>query len=153
MAQSDLDRNLAATPHKLEKAKERGEVPKSPDVVAAAVFIAAVVFLTWQGLALIRAQFGFDRALLLQAGHLGSGPAALESLVPRMVRQSLVMAAPFFVTILVVGLLALALWFSGLGPVMNRIYGTIYRTWDRTLSADAGPMASPGAPPSAGEGR
>lgn len=36
---------------------------------------------------------------------------------------------------IVVGLAALALWFAGMGAVMNRIYATIYQTWDQVFSA------------------
>lgn len=37
---------------------------------------------------------------------------------------------------LLVGLVTLALWFSAVGPVMNRVYGTIYRTWDEVFKAE-----------------
>lgn len=38
---------------------------------------------------------------------------------------------------LVAGLVALTLWFSAVGPVMNRVYGTIYRTWDDVFRAES----------------
>jgi flagellar biosynthetic protein FliR len=42
---------------------------------------------------------------------------------------------------IVVGLAALSLWFGGMGDAMNRIYASIYNTWDAMLAA---------APPASG---
>jgi flagellar biosynthesis protein FliR len=36
---------------------------------------------------------------------------------------------------IVVGLAALSLWFGGMGDAMNRIYASIYNTWDAVLAA------------------
>jgi flagellar biosynthesis protein FliR len=36
---------------------------------------------------------------------------------------------------IVVGLAALSLWFAGIGDSMNRVYGSIYRTWDAIFAA------------------
>jgi flagellar biosynthesis protein FliR len=44
---------------------------------------------------------------------------------------------------IVVGLAALSLWFAGMGAVMNRIYATIYQTWDQVFLAP-GPAAQAG---------
>ncbi|RYF36400.1 MAG: type III secretion protein, partial [Comamonadaceae bacterium] len=49
MADQDIDRSEAATPFKLEKARERGQTARSADMVAAAVFATGMVFLAWQG--------------------------------------------------------------------------------------------------------
>jgi len=35
---------------------------------------------------------------------------------------------------IVVGLAALSLWFSGIGGVMHRVYGSIYTTWDQIFA-------------------
>jgi flagellar biosynthesis protein FliR len=42
---------------------------------------------------------------------------------------------------IVVGLAALSLWFGGVGDAMNRIYGSIYKTWDGVFSAAPAPAA------------
>jgi flagellar biosynthetic protein FlhB len=53
MAEQDLDRNEAATPYKLEKARERGSVAKSADVNAVCVLAAgAVACFAWAEAAL-----------------------------------------------------------------------------------------------------
>jgi flagellar biosynthetic protein FliR len=38
---------------------------------------------------------------------------------------------------IVVGLAALSLWFAGMGAVMNRVYVSIYQTWDQVFSVPA----------------
>lgn len=40
---------------------------------------------------------------------------------------------------IVVGLAALSLWFGGVGDAMNRIYGSIYKTWDAVFAAAPAP--------------
>ena len=101
MAEQDLDRNEAATPYKLEKARERGQVGKSADFVSALVFTVAVVCLYWKGWDGLLAQFRYDHQLLSQAGRIEASPANLWSLVGAMVRDSLVMLAPFLCTLMV----------------------------------------------------
>ncbi|MRD48697.1 flagellar biosynthetic protein FliR [Caenimonas koreensis] len=36
---------------------------------------------------------------------------------------------------IIVGLVALSLWVGGMGAALNRVYGSIYRTWDGIFSA------------------
>jgi flagellar biosynthetic protein FlhB len=101
MAQSDLDRNHPATPHKLAKARERGQVAKSPDVISAVVFLSAMVFLTWQGWAVWREQFRLDQTLLAQAGRIEMSSSAMWSLVQQMLRETVLLAAPFLTTLVI----------------------------------------------------
>lgn len=42
---------------------------------------------------------------------------------------------------IVVGLAALSLWFGGVGEAMNRIYGSIYKTWDSVFTSAPAPAA------------
>jgi flagellar biosynthetic protein FliR len=44
---------------------------------------------------------------------------------------------------IVVGLAALAVWLAGVGDSMNRVYGSIYRTWDSVFAA--APVPAPRA--------
>lgn len=96
MAEQDIDRNEAATPHKLARARERGQVAKSADVVSVMVFGAAMLYLSAQGWSLWRKQFALARALLGQAAHAEGGGEALVRLIETMLRTSLCDAAPFF---------------------------------------------------------
>jgi flagellar biosynthetic protein FlhB len=116
MAEQELDANHPATPHKLERARERGQVAKSADVVAAVVFTAAILFLLSQGGRTWRELFRLDHALLAQAGRIDASPAALWSLVSRMVREALALAVPFFVTLLIA---AVAGHLVQTGPVLS----------------------------------
>jgi flagellar biosynthetic protein FlhB len=100
MAEQDLDRNQAATPYKLQRARERGQVAKSRDVVTVAVFATATVFLTWQGLDAAFAQFRFDQLLLVQAGRLDPA-TAMWPLVDRAIRATAALIAPFFGALMV----------------------------------------------------
>lgn len=116
MPEQELDRNQAATPYKLQKARERGVVAKSPDVVSAVVFTAAMVFLSWHGWATWRTQFRFDQALLVKGGRLDPGTGALWDVLDTTLRSSLELAAPFFVTII---LAAIAGNLVQTGPVVS----------------------------------
>ena len=49
MADQDINRSEEATPFKLQKARERAQTARSPDAVAATVFVTAVMLLAWQG--------------------------------------------------------------------------------------------------------
>jgi flagellar biosynthetic protein FlhB len=100
MAEQELDRSEAATPYKLQKARERGQTAKSADVVSVTVFTVAMVFLAWQGAPSWRELFRFDAVLLSQAGRADS-PAWLWSLVETMLRAGLKLAVPFFATVVV----------------------------------------------------
>lgn len=100
MADQDLDRNQAATPYKLQRARERGQTAKSTDVVAALVFAVAVVYLTWRGLEAVIAQFRFDQALLIQAGRMEAS-GSIWPLIDRALRTAIELLAPFFATIMV----------------------------------------------------
>jgi flagellar biosynthetic protein FlhB len=101
MAGQELDRNEAATPHKLGEARKRGQVARSSDLVAAAVFAAAVVYLHARGWETLVAQFTFDQRVLAHAGADRLGPGALWWLVDRSLREALLLLLPLLATILI----------------------------------------------------
>ncbi|MBN8758317.1 MULTISPECIES: EscU/YscU/HrcU family type III secretion system export apparatus switch protein [Variovorax] len=100
MAEQDLDRNEAATPYKLQRARERGQAAKSTDVVGAIVFTVAAVYLTWRGFGAVATQFRFDQAVLIQAGRMDPSGAGLWPLTERALRAVFVLSAPFFATVM-----------------------------------------------------
>ncbi len=116
MAEQDLDRNEAATPYKLQKAKEKGQVGKSPEVVAASVFTVAVAYFYWQGWDGLVAQFGYDRALLIEAARLEASPATLWRVVGHMVRDAGLALAPFLATLMLTAIVANI---AQTGPVLS----------------------------------
>ena len=126
MAESDLDKNLAATPYKLEKAKGRGQVAKSPDVAGAVVFTVAMAFLMAQGWTVWRQQFGLDRAILGQLGLMAGSPGAIWPLIAQLFRSSLLLGAPFFAILMVAAIVGNVLQ---TGPVLSA--HPIKPDWDR----------------------
>lgn len=116
MSEQELDRNEAATPYKLQKARERGQVPKSADVVSVTVFTVAMVFLQWKGWDTWADLFRIDRALFVRAAGAAPGPAAMWALVTDMVQAALALAVPFFVALV---LAALAGNLFQTGPVFS----------------------------------
>jgi flagellar biosynthesis protein FlhB len=103
--EQDLDRNEAATPHKLEKAKEKGQVSKSADVISALVWMVAVVYFTWQGWGNVVRLFQFDHAILVQAASMGSTSTAWP-LISRMLIEAMVLLLPFFCTLVCAAIIA-----------------------------------------------
>jgi len=101
MADQDLDRNEAATPHKLEKAREKGQVAKSQDVTTVVVLAVAVAWLFAQGWEGLRALFRFDNLLLAQ-----TGTTSLYALAEHALRAALAMLAPFLGFILLAAVVA-----------------------------------------------
>ncbi|HEX2547975.1 MAG TPA: EscU/YscU/HrcU family type III secretion system export apparatus switch protein [Ramlibacter sp.] len=69
MADQDIDRSEPATPHKLEQARERGQTGRSTDAVACAVFMAAMLALSWHGVRVAKELFDVGGAVLAGAGQ------------------------------------------------------------------------------------
>lgn len=101
MAEQDLDRNEPATPYKLEKARQRGQVAKSNDVASAVVFGVAVTLLYWRGWEGVSAQFRYDHALLKHAARMDATPTHLWNLVGTMVSDTLLLVAPLLVALFI----------------------------------------------------
>ncbi|MFT4171313.1 MAG: EscU/YscU/HrcU family type III secretion system export apparatus switch protein [Rhodocyclaceae bacterium] len=77
----DIDKNLPATSYKLERARDRGSVAKSADVVALVVFVAAVMFLASQGERVLTDVYSDCRILLAHAFDGGAdGASAIRAL-------------------------------------------------------------------------
>lgn len=100
MAEQDLDRSEEATPYKLRKAREKGQVARSTDVTSALVFAVAVVYLTWKGAGTLQQQFRFDHALLLQAARADIPGLQVWPLLERMLTDTALLAAPFLLALL-----------------------------------------------------
>lgn len=101
---TELDRNEAATPHRLSEAKRRGQVSKSADVVSALVFAAAVVWLHASGFDTLRAQFAHDRTLF---AHIAAAPldaGALWRLVADAIVHVLAVTLPLALVLVVAGI-------------------------------------------------
>jgi flagellar biosynthetic protein FlhB len=106
MAEQELDRSEEATPFKLQKAREQAQTPRSPDAAAAAVFVAAIAYLAWQGPDTLRGLTALFRAGLLQAGHGGPAAADLWPLVAELAGRGAGLVLPLFVGLVLAAVLA-----------------------------------------------
>jgi len=131
MAEQDLDRNEAATQYKLNEARKRGQVAKSPDVISAIVFAVAIIYVNWQGWENFRDQFRFDQALFNLAGRVDAGPAVLWQLISHGLTHSLMLLAPFFSAIMLAAIVANLIQ---IGPVFST--KPLGPDWDRVNPAN-----------------
>ncbi len=106
MSEQDLDRNEEATPYKLQKAREKGQVAKSSDAVSVIVFLVALVFLYWRGLDGLRHLFQVDLALIGQLGRSEMGSAGLWFLLQQIVQGGVMMLLPFLLAIMLAAIIA-----------------------------------------------
>lgn len=97
MAEPDLDRNEPATPFKLQKAREQGQTARSTDATACAVFLVAVLYLSWQGIEMCLAMLRICRTLLAQAAHGDS--ATLWTLAAHASVDAAVVLLPFLLAL------------------------------------------------------
>lgn len=107
--EQDLDRNEAATPHKLAEARKRGQVAKSADVVSALVFSVATVVLYAKGWDSLVELFKFDRHLLGFARAAAGGGASgwqLFDLAAHVLRSGLMLVLPAMAALMIAAVLA-----------------------------------------------
>jgi flagellar biosynthetic protein FlhB len=105
MAEQDLDRNEAATPYKLEKARERGSVAKSTDVNAVGVLTAgAIACFAWADDAMHRLAQLMVATWRSPASALSSVDAASQ-LLAGLVGNALQILAPLLLAIVCAGVI------------------------------------------------
>lgn len=126
MADQDMDKSQPATPYKLQKAREQGQVAKSRDVISAVTFTAAMAFLASQGWDAWRRVFQMDRLILAQVGNVEATQPAMWHLIEQVVRATLELGAPFLATVLLAAIVGNLLQ---TGPILS--FETIKPTWAR----------------------
>lgn len=104
-AQQDQDRTLEASPFKLQKARERGQIAKSPMVASTIVFAVAMVYLASQGWPTWERQFLVDRSVLANAAALAADPRALWPLMRTLLTGTFWLAAPLLFALVVAAIL------------------------------------------------
>lgn len=108
--EQDLDRNEAATPHKLSEARKKGQVAKSVDVVSTVVLLAGAVTLYAKGWEGLKGIFRFDRLLLSLANQQASSGTAdgwvLADMARQMIRGGLEAVWPVMGVLLLAAILA-----------------------------------------------
>jgi flagellar biosynthetic protein FlhB len=95
MAEQDSERSEAATPFKLKKAHDRGQVPRSTDLVSAAVFGAGMVVLAGSGWQVFTSVLQAARRTLLEAGSAAAPGARLEMLLHGLLAQAGALVLPW----------------------------------------------------------
>lgn len=106
MAEQDLDRSEAATPFKLEKAREQGQTARSMDVVNATVFAVAMAFAAWQGLDIVHAVFRLARVALVHAGSGKPSAASAWPLAVHLLEQAAFLMVPFLGVLMLAAVVA-----------------------------------------------
>lgn len=106
MADQDIDRSEAATPFKLEKAREQGRTARSADVVSAVVFLVAMGYAGAQGLHACETIFRLARAGLVQGLHAQAAGEAPWPLVARLAAEAASVLLPFFLSLVIAAVLA-----------------------------------------------
>lgn len=116
MADQDVDRSEAATPFKLQKAQERGQVARSADAVGAAVFAGGMAYVAWQGWEAATALLRLCRFALL---HLNPGDRGGQVLWPLVATLVAAAGAVLLPLLLVLMLLAILASVAQTGPVLS----------------------------------
>lgn len=130
MAEQEMDRSEAASPYKLHKARERGQVSKSTEIISAVVFTGALFYLYGRGWESLRQQFRFDQSLLLLAGHVQFDQAVFWQVMERMAYSFLALVGPFLATLMLAAVVANLIQ---TGPVLS--FEPIKPDWTRISPA------------------
>jgi len=116
MADEEQNRSEKASHFKLEQARRRGIVPKSPDMVSAGILLALALYLYWLGWSGAKAQLKLAQAVLGQAGRLDFSFAAVLGFLTRMLGECLYALGPLFLTLVIV---AVVTNLAQTGPVFS----------------------------------
>ncbi len=106
MAEQELNRNEAATPHKLQDARRRGQVGKSTDLVSTAVLGAAMLYLSCYGWQDVLGLASLLQKTLRAAAQSERSPQALVQLCSALITDGLQLLAPFYICLMIVAILA-----------------------------------------------
>jgi flagellar biosynthetic protein FlhB len=98
MAEQELDRSEQASPFKLHKAREQGQVPRSMDLVACVVLAAAMLYVATQGMRVLASLFALARPVLAQDA-LALTPERLAGLAGDLAAAAGMLLAPLFLLI------------------------------------------------------
>ena len=105
MAEQDLDRSEAATPFKLQKARDQGQAPRSIEVVGCAVFLAAVGWLAALGLQAWHALLRIARLPFTRLAE-GANTWSAWPLVEEIATGALAVLWPLFLALVLAAIVA-----------------------------------------------
>ncbi len=101
-----LERSLPATPRRLEKAREEGRVPRSPELATTFALLAAIAALWWGGSAFVGSLGTLVGAGLQLDRRAAFEPAALIERLAALAYDGLLVTAPLLAVFAVAGLAA-----------------------------------------------
>ncbi|HPN02248.1 MAG TPA: flagellar biosynthesis protein FlhB [Methylotenera sp.] len=116
MAEQDQNRNEAATPHRKEEARKKGNVAKSLDVnsfVVLAVFLISMYI--WAG-KMLDEELLLAKNILNHTSHMSFEVNEVSAYLSEILAKSLTIIAPFFILLFIFGVLAT---FMQVGPVFS----------------------------------
>ena len=116
MAEQDLDRNLPATPYKLEQARRKGSVPRAQDLSSVVTLAMLVVACHVLAEPMMRQWAHLNRQWWSPAGFGSIDPARANTLLSELGFAAVHMMAPLLLAI-VIGVIAASLLQSG--PVLS----------------------------------
>ncbi|MBE7367204.1 EscU/YscU/HrcU family type III secretion system export apparatus switch protein [Ramlibacter pallidus] len=105
MAEQDIDRSEAATPHKLQKAQEQGQTARSTDAVGAIVFAAAMVTVAWQGWSSVTSLLQLARTVLAQVLPAAAAGDAIPPIAGELLASTAEVVLPFMFVLMVAAVL------------------------------------------------
>ena len=109
---SDQERTERATPKRREEARRRGQVAKSREASATAVYLAVIVVLYFWGPTMLRTLLSVTRGVLAQAAALDVDKGSLELLALQLLGRSALIVGPLFAAGLAAAVLGNVLQFG-----------------------------------------
>jgi flagellar biosynthetic protein FlhB len=109
MADEDLDKSHEASPYKLARARERGQVARSAEFVSAAVLLVGALAIYSNAGAMLLRMFAFGGRLWRNAGQYGGAPVGFDAvwgLLSQSLSASASWLAPFLVALATVAVVA-----------------------------------------------
>lgn len=116
MAEQDQNRNEAATPHKKEEARKKGNVAKSLDVNSFVILSVFLISLYIWGSQMISGELLIARKVLANINDASFEVNELSVFLSKMLADGLIVLAPFFILLLIFGILSN---FIQIGPVFS----------------------------------
>ena len=102
----EFDKSEDATPHKLQQARNRGSVARSPDLTGAVALLTGAATLYLWGWDAVQALAALARAALIQGLGMHVSAVSVVSLVGRVGADALHIVAPFALAVAAAALVA-----------------------------------------------
>ncbi|OOG44453.1 flagellar biosynthesis protein FlhB [Polaromonas sp. A23] len=116
MAEQEQNPSESATPYKLEQARKRGSVSRSPEITTVAIMLWVAASTLFMGHILVRNSLDISSQLFNQAGRLSFAETQVGHWFPGVIRDGAMLIIPFLLGTVIVGIL---INFIQSGPVFT----------------------------------